>query len=205
MKRGINGICSQFCFAAPHGFCQIHGAGQGRAVQPVFLRGKHPCNLHFSFLFLPLLHWICQNTHLYLCWFKWWHEQCFPKNLCGRPLWSPVKPLWDLWAPSNNLQNNSTPEPNTRLKLTMKHFCLQRTVSTQWRLFIWIASTTSLPPWSSSLLYPQWNTRINYNSQKTVSSYLSQMIWLQTLIINKQSWEVLEKGDIHSPAHLKAT
>ena len=31
MKRGINEICSQFCPAAPHGFCQFHGAGQDRA------------------------------------------------------------------------------------------------------------------------------------------------------------------------------
>ena len=46
MKRGINGICSQFCPAAPRGFRKFCGAGQGGAWpafrgagQPVFLRG----------------------------------------------------------------------------------------------------------------------------------------------------------------------
>ena len=35
MERGINGICSQFCPAAPRGFRQFCGAGRGGA-RPAF-------------------------------------------------------------------------------------------------------------------------------------------------------------------------
>ena len=38
MERGINGICSQFCLDAPHGFRQFCGAGK-----VYFLRGGAAC------------------------------------------------------------------------------------------------------------------------------------------------------------------
>ena len=37
MERGINGICSQFCPAAPRGFCRFCRAGRGKAC---FSRGS---------------------------------------------------------------------------------------------------------------------------------------------------------------------
>ena len=40
MKRGINGICSQFCLAAPRRYCQFYGAGRVRLFSVG--RGEHP-------------------------------------------------------------------------------------------------------------------------------------------------------------------
>ena len=40
MERGINGICSQFCPAAPRGFRQFCGAGRGGAGQSLLFAGR---------------------------------------------------------------------------------------------------------------------------------------------------------------------
>ena len=40
MKRDINGICGQFCPAAPCRYCQFYGAGRGRLFSVG--RGEHP-------------------------------------------------------------------------------------------------------------------------------------------------------------------